>query len=116
MSFQIEMKTTRLTSLNNAITGVDGSLDAKAIQILKLEPGGYIIQTHALLNTSLSVEVTAQGLVEYRFGLNVTQSCFFTAPAQRSCRLIVGEGTNRVRRSSPYVQVAGRDSCSGGLP
>lgn len=63
MFYRIELNATRLASRNVAIAEVTGSQDTKPIQILQLEPRSYVVQTHAMSDTSWAVEVTSQGLI-----------------------------------------------------
>jgi len=78
MAHSINIDATRLASPSFLIPGVSGSLSTGAIQSVQLEPGSYMIQTHATPDQNWSFVVTAQGAIDYAPALDVSQGGFLT--------------------------------------
>jgi hypothetical protein len=78
MAHSIDIDATRLASPSFLIPGISGSLSTGAIQSVQLEPGSYVIQTHATSDQNWSFAVTAQGLIDYAPALDVSQGGFLT--------------------------------------
>uniref|UniRef100_UPI00047678C8 hypothetical protein n=1 Tax=Lamprocystis purpurea TaxID=61598 RepID=UPI00047678C8 len=78
MAHSINIDATRLASPSFLIPGNSGSLSTGAIQSVQLEPGSYMIQTHATPDQNWSFVVTAQGAIDYAPALDVSQGGFLT--------------------------------------
>ena len=78
VAHSINIDATKLSGPRFLVPGISASLETKSIQNLQLEPGNYVIQTHATSDQGWSFEVDAQGSIDYSPGLDVSQGGFLT--------------------------------------